>query len=189
MSDLSFSFWEEALCDDVLQYMTDYVRLGQNSVLLQSEASPGDLLSYSNMFLRMLGSIYDNLKVADPIFLDGLICQPFYFGKQPNLSWIGKGTVDDLRKLIYNEERHKYLRTIRLLRLYSENVILINGLPSGTASYDTYLKPDGFFPLHFKGSPLIPNSFSDLLLMTIKEWAGGTCVTTEIFYWRHTSGD
>ncbi|MBI5212568.1 MAG: N-6 DNA methylase [Nitrospirae bacterium] len=125
MSDLSFSFWEEALCDDVLQYMTDYARLGQNSALLKNAASLDDLQAYSNMFLRMLGSIYDNLKVADPIFLDGFICQPFYFGKQPNLSWIGKGTVDDLRKLIYNEERHKYLRTIRLLRFYSGNVILI----------------------------------------------------------------
>ncbi|MEK6653009.1 MAG: N-6 DNA methylase [Nitrospirota bacterium] len=125
MKGFLFSFWEEALCDDVLKYMTEYVRRGQNSVLLQRAASFDELRAYSDMFLRMLGSIYGNLKAANPIFLDGLICQPFYFGEQSNISWIEKGTADDLRKLIYNEERHKYLRTIRVLRFYTENVILI----------------------------------------------------------------
>ena len=125
LNDLSFAFWEEALCDDVLKYMTEYVRRGQNSALLQHAANLDDLREYSNMFLRMLGSIYDNLKASTPIFLDGLTCQPFYFGEQPNLSWIEKGSIDDLRQLIYNEERHKYLRTIRVLCFYSENVILI----------------------------------------------------------------
>jgi len=125
MDDLSFSFWEDALCGDVLKYMMDYIRLGQNSALLQNATTINDLHKYSGIFLRMLGSVYDNLKASAPIFLDGLTCQPFYFGEQPNLSWIEKGTVEDLRKLIYNEERHKYLRTIRVLRVYSENVILI----------------------------------------------------------------
>ena len=96
-----------------------------DNVLLQRAASFDELRAYSDMFLRMLGSIYGNLKAANPIFLDGLICQPFYFGEQSNISWIEKGTADDLRKLIYNEERHKYLRTIRVLRFYTENVILI----------------------------------------------------------------
>ena len=123
--ELTFCFWEETLQADVIKYMADYVRLGQNSALLQNAAASNDLKAYANLFLRMLGSVYDNLKAAATVHLDGLICQPFYFGERPNLTWIEKGIEADLRKLIYHEEQYKFLRTIRMLRFYSQNVILI----------------------------------------------------------------
>jgi hypothetical protein len=125
MRNLSFSFWEEALCEDVLKYMTEYVRLGQNSELLEKVANTDNLREYSDMFVRMLGSVYHNLMAADPVCLNGLICQPFYFGKNPNLSWLRRQTEDELRKLIYDDKKHKHLRTIRVLRFYSENVLFI----------------------------------------------------------------
>jgi len=122
--DLSFSFWEDALCEDVLKYMTSYVRLGQNSELLKTAADINDLREYSSMFIRMLGSVYDNLQATDPVFLNGLTCQPFYFGERPNLNWLAEHPEDELQKLIYSEN-HENLRTVRLLRLYSENVLLL----------------------------------------------------------------
>lgn len=123
--ELEFSFWEATLRDDVLNYMTDYVRLGQNSTLLLKAAVQNDLSAYCDVFLRMLGSVYDNLKTCPPVFMDGMICQVFYFGERPNLAWIEKGVEADLRKLIYHEEQYKFLRTIRVVRFYSENVIFI----------------------------------------------------------------
>lgn len=125
MNDLSFSFWEDALREDVLNYMTEYIRLGQNSELLRKLADLKDLHEYSNMFLRMLGSVYDNLDKSSPVFFNGLICQPFYFGNRPNLSWLIDDTTNELQELIYNDETHKHLRTIRVLRFYSENVLLL----------------------------------------------------------------
>lgn len=126
MSDiLSLSFWEEALCEDVLESVVEYVRLGQNSKLLKTKASTKDLKKYSEMFLRMLGSVYSNLNAAEPIFLGGLICQVFYFGKQPNLSLIAEQSGNELKKLIYDDKKHEHFRTIRILRFYSENVLLI----------------------------------------------------------------
>jgi len=125
LSDLSFSFWEQALCEDVLKYMTEYVRLGQNSELLRTAAGIDDLREYSSMFVRMLGSVYGNLKATNPVFLNGLTCQPFYFGEQPNLAWLEEQDEDELRKLIYDEKKHAYLRTLRVLRFYSENVLLL----------------------------------------------------------------
>ncbi|MCG7851052.1 MAG: hypothetical protein MIO92_00865, partial [Methanosarcinaceae archaeon] len=122
--DISFSFWEEALCEDVLKHMTEYIRLGQNSELLKTAADINDLRKYSSMFIRMLGSIYDNLQASDAVFLNGLTCQPFYFGERPNLRWLTEHPEDELRKLIYREN-HEHLRTVRLLRLYSENVLLL----------------------------------------------------------------
>ncbi|MHC4726738.1 MAG: hypothetical protein ACYS17_05860, partial [Planctomycetota bacterium] len=68
--------------------------------------------------------VYKNLRASDPIFLNGLTCQPFYFGDLPNLSWLNRDSESELRKLIYYKN-HEHLRTIRIFRLYEENVILI----------------------------------------------------------------
>jgi len=125
LSELSFSFWEKALCEDILQYMTNYIRLGQNSKLLATPADTGALNAYSEIFIRMLKNVYDNLRASDPIFLNGLTCQPFYFGERPDFSWLSEQPENELRKLIYDDKNHIHLRTIRILRLYSENFLLL----------------------------------------------------------------
>jgi hypothetical protein len=122
--ELSFSFWEKALCEDTLKYMAKYVRLGQNSDLLEKSADNKALCQYSQMFIKMLGSVYGNLKASNPILLNNLICQPFYFGDSPELEWINKNAEPELTKLIYYE-KHAHLRTIRVVRFYEKNVILI----------------------------------------------------------------
>lgn len=125
LNELSLSFWEEALCEDTLKFFTDYIRLGQNSELLTQAANTDDLLNYSKMFVQMLGSIYDNLKAAVPIFSNGLTCQPFYFGEPPDLSWIYEQPEYGLREIIYDDKYHANLRTIRILRIYSDNFLLL----------------------------------------------------------------
>lgn len=124
-NDLDLSVWEQALCDDVLRYMTDYVRKGQNSALLKTPASIGDLDGYSNLLVRMLGTVYSNLQACTPVFLNGLACQPFSFGPPPDLSWLSPDSSDDLRALVYEESRYARLRTVRVLRYYADNVILV----------------------------------------------------------------
>ncbi len=123
-SELDLAFWEDALKEDVLNYMADYVRLGQKSDLLRKAAGAYDLAEYSKLFVRMLGSLYRNLQSHDPVFLNGLIAQPFFFGKRPDFSWLGKNCEESLHQLIYDKSREA-LRTIRVVRYYDENVILI----------------------------------------------------------------
>jgi len=53
-----------------------------------------------------------------------LIVQPFYFGEPPNLPEFAK-QKENLQKLIYDDETHKHLRTIRILRLYFDNILLL----------------------------------------------------------------
>jgi hypothetical protein len=122
--ELSFTFWEEALREDTLKYMATYVRLGQNSDLLKKSADKVALREYSQMYVKMLGSIYSDLRASKPIFLNSLICQPFYFGDSPELNWIEEGGEPELSKLIYYEE-HARLRTVRVVRFYDRNVILV----------------------------------------------------------------
>jgi len=123
--DLSLSFWEQILCDEAINNMANYIRVGQNSDLLRKSADKKVLCQYSQMFVKMLGSIYDNLKAHEPIFLnDHLICQPFYFGDNPELAWLDKDAETKLEKLIYYDN-HARLRTVRVFRFYDKNVLLI----------------------------------------------------------------
>lgn len=124
-SDLSFSFWEQVLCEDVLKYVAEYVRLGQESELLQKAADTEAVRDYSDTFLRMLRSIHGSLRRSDPIFLNGLICQPFYFGDSPDLSWLSEeDAANDLREIIYYRS-NQHLEAVRVFRYYLENVILV----------------------------------------------------------------
>lgn len=122
--DLDLAFWEEALKEDVLDYMADYVRLGQDSELLTKAANDSQVGEYAALFVRMLGSVYRNLKAAAAVRLNGLIAQPFYFGKQPEADWLRKGDAAALQRLIYDTSREA-LRVIRVVRHYENNVILI----------------------------------------------------------------
>ena len=123
-SALTFSFWEKAIQNDILKYMTVYIRLGQNSPLLKKQATPGHMKAYAEMYCRLLGSIYDNLQAHEPRYFNGLTCQPFYFGERPNLSWLGKSSNEHLAELVYHEHSES-LRTVRVVCFYLENVIFI----------------------------------------------------------------
>ncbi len=123
-SDLALTFWEQALADDTLQYIAPYVRLGQQSDLLRREADAGVLHDYAALFCRLLGSLYDNLRAGDPVFLDGLTCQPFFFGDEPAIEWLGPDCAEQLANLVFDQTLPA-LRTVRVVRFYHDNVIFI----------------------------------------------------------------
>lgn len=123
-SELDLAFWEEALKEDVLNHMAKYIRLGQDSNLLKKAAESSDLQEYSSLYVRMLGSLYRNLKAHEPVFLNGLIAQPFYFGTRPDVSWLGSDYEKSLHRLIYDNSRES-LQIVRVVRYYEGNVILI----------------------------------------------------------------
>jgi len=123
-SELAFTFWEQVLAEDTLQYLAPYVRLGQKSELLKKAANEEVLNDYASLYCRMLGSIYDNIQACDPIFLDGLTCQPFFFGDKPEIEWLGPDCEEQLRNLVF-EDTLPSLRTVRVVRFYHENVIFV----------------------------------------------------------------
>ena len=124
LSLLKLSFWEDAIKDDVLTYMCTYVRRGQDSDALSNAAGEADLDKYSALFVRLLGSLYRDLKSHPPIFLNGLIAQPFYFGSAPDVLWLGRDSEGSLHKLVYDQSGDM-LRTVRVVRHYDGNVILV----------------------------------------------------------------
>jgi len=115
--------WEKILCEDLVNYMADYVRLGQDSKLLKEQVSNGRLKLYGRYVCDLLGTIYDNIQLGRSVVLDGLACQAFYFGEKPDLDW-PDDWVDQLRDLIYIQHGEA-LRTARILRVYQNNVMFI----------------------------------------------------------------
>jgi len=123
-SELDLTFWEQALADDTRKYMASYVRLGQQSDLLKKAADSCTLSEYASLYCRLLGSLYDNLQPSEAVFLDGLICQPFFFGDKPAIEWLGPDCAEHLTALVF-EQTLPTLRTVRVVRFYHENVIFI----------------------------------------------------------------
>ncbi len=120
---LDISSWEKILCEDLVGGTAEFVRRGQNSRLLKQRVAQADFEVYADVFVEMLGSIYDNLRAAKSVLLDGVACQAFCFGNAPEIDW-----PDDwkspIQKLIYVQHGDA-LRTVRIVRIYERNVILI----------------------------------------------------------------
>lgn len=115
--------WEKIVCEDLVDYLADYVRLGQDSKLLRQQANDIDLQLYSRCFCQMLGSVYRNLRSGRSFRLSGLLCKAFHFGDRAELDWPDDWT-ESLQKLVY--VRHgDVLRTVRVVRFYESNVMLI----------------------------------------------------------------
>ncbi|QEL17565.1 hypothetical protein [Limnoglobus roseus] len=121
---LDLAFWEQTIINDVMDHMVDYVRLGQDSELLTTTANAANLAAYSELFVRLLGSLYRGLHAHDPVFLNGLVAQPFYYGVRPDVSWLGVDCQEALHKLVYDTSRD-VLRSVRVVRYYEENIILV----------------------------------------------------------------
>lgn len=123
-SELDLSFWEQAIEDDTLDYFCNFIRRGQSSALLKKAASPLNMAEYASLFCKMLGTVYDDLHAEPPVFLDGLVCQAFYFGSKPATSLVSSGQGEALRDLIYRKNSES-IRTVRMVRFYTDNVMLI----------------------------------------------------------------
>jgi methylase of polypeptide subunit release factors len=117
------SFWEKVLCEDIIEHMAEYVRLGQNSKLLRDPVSLSQLAEYSSLFVKLLGSVYTNLRAVRTFNFDGLACQALCFGDRPELQW-PNDWKPNLRNLIYSNQGEA-LRAVRVLRFYEANTILI----------------------------------------------------------------
>ena len=117
------SWWERTLCEDVVEFAGDFIRLGQNSRLLREQVTEDSLKSFAQVFVKMLGSVYSNLRAVEAGLLDGLAFQAFCFGKQSELDWPSDWS-GKLQEIVYREHGDA-LRTVRILRFYERNTIIM----------------------------------------------------------------
>jgi len=120
---LKLSWWERSLCEDIVEYTGDFIRLGQNSRLLREQVTKEYLRRFSDVFVRMLGSVYTNLRISESGLLDGLAFQAFCFGEPAGLAWPADWSKQ-LQEIIYRDHGDA-LRTVRILRFYERNTIIL----------------------------------------------------------------
>ncbi len=117
------SSWEKILCAELVEYMADYVRLGQNSELLKTQVRPAEFRCYSETFCSLLGSVYGNIRSIRSGIFGGLAYQAFCFGDNATIDWPGDW-AEKLQELVFAKHGDA-LRTVRILRFYEGNTIIM----------------------------------------------------------------
>jgi len=117
------SSWEKILCAELVDYMADYVRLGQNSELLKTQVRSTEFRRYSETFCSLLGSVYGNIRPNRSGIFGGLAYQAFCFGDTATLDWPGDW-AETLQELVFAKHGDA-LRTVRILRFYEGNTIIM----------------------------------------------------------------
>lgn len=116
------AWWEHILLDDILTHISQLIQIGQNSSVIREAVSEAGLRSYASLFIKLLGSVYDNLRSGKSGCFDGLAYQAFYFGKQCDLDW-PDDWGDRLANVVHKSDSS--IRTSRIVRFYGANTIII----------------------------------------------------------------
>ena len=110
---------EEILVADIVDYYRDLVRLGEDSAAMKNPGAPA-MPAFNDLFTARINGVYkkNKLRALAPFVLDGVICQPYVFGKA-SVEWPGS---DELRKLkldaVLREKRGAGLNVTRIARVY-----------------------------------------------------------------------
>lgn len=121
---LELSDLEQILVDDVLDYMLDFRRYGEKADS-EKTVTHQQLSQFSNVYCKVLNSVYKNFKPYNHIETDSYICFPFYYNDSSTIIFNKiDGLEDALDELIKNNI-HSNSRIIRMLRVYENNLIYL----------------------------------------------------------------
>ncbi len=122
--ELELSGLEQILVGDVLDYMLDFRRKGENADA-EKPVTDEQLLLFSKIYCKVLNSVYKKFKPYKPVETDSYICFPFYYKNKPEIDLKGAADVEGaLDELIRNNVTENS-RIIRMLRVYEENIIYL----------------------------------------------------------------
>ncbi len=115
---------EQILVDDVLDYMLDFRRKGEKSDGEKPVDNP-QLEQYSEIYCKVLNSVYKEFKPYKPLKTETFICFPFYYKDKPQIM---AGSLDELEAALHEliqNNTNKNSRIVRMLRMYEGNTIYL----------------------------------------------------------------
>ncbi|MDD4103360.1 MAG: Eco57I restriction-modification methylase domain-containing protein, partial [Kiritimatiellae bacterium] len=119
-----FCEWEEALLEDLTDGMVEYVQKGERSRLLSQEVRGREMELFQQMFLVMLQGVYPNLRRVRWGAFGGFAYCAFCFGERAELDWPDDSWAREVKQLVY-ARFGEVLRTVRVVRIYHVNTILL----------------------------------------------------------------
>jgi hypothetical protein len=119
-----FSGADLAVIADVVNYFGEFVRVGQDSPLLQRSAGDDDLNRFCEQFLALVNPVYREFRRNRPIRTTAYICLQFSYGGAPHDELRQDESLEQsLRRLLHRQRGS--VRVRRILRLYSGNTIYL----------------------------------------------------------------
>jgi hypothetical protein len=122
--ELELSDIEKVLVDDVLEYMLDFRRKGENSKAVRT-VNGKQLENFGETYCKILNTVYKEFKPHEPIITDSFVCFPVYYGEQPKFVNEDLDKFENyLGRLVY-KEIGRNLRIVRVLRVYDNNIVYL----------------------------------------------------------------
>jgi hypothetical protein len=118
------TYWEQALVDDIGNYLVDFMHSGEKSIVL-SETDEPDLHSFGEMYCKILNPIYKQFRPLEPIPMGSFICYPFCYGDAPQIELPDKDKVVPYLDELLRRQHGSRLFINRILRIYEQNVIFM----------------------------------------------------------------
>ncbi len=124
-SDLDTSENERILVDDIADYYSDLIRLGEDSGAMR-ESGTSALTDFAAVFTKQINAVYNEnpLRAVEPHTWSGGICQPFVFGKG-QVDWTGTDELMNKLDTLLHEQRGTTLRVTRITRIYDGSFIFL----------------------------------------------------------------
>jgi hypothetical protein len=123
-SELELTEIEQILVDDVLDYMIEFRSIGEKSAA-EKPVDDSQLNLFSEIYCRILNSVYKEFKPYGPLKTNSFICFPFYYRDKPQIIEDSTDELEDhLYELIQNNTNTNS-RIVRMLRMYENNTIYL----------------------------------------------------------------
>ena len=118
---------EKILVDDVVDYMLEFHRNGENSKVMK-KVNPQQLEEFSEIYCRILNSVFKDFKPMKPTETDSFVCFPFFLKEKPEIDLADKDIEEVesyLDRLIFKPNELANVRMIRVLKIYNKNVVYL----------------------------------------------------------------
>lgn len=123
--NLDLSHNEQILVEDVVDYYREFIRLGEDSVVMK-ESGHAKLSDFTSVFSRQINTVYKKnpLHALEPQSWSGVICQPFVFGKG-KVDWSGAEELKGKLNKLLHEQQGNTLQVTRICRIYDGNFVFL----------------------------------------------------------------
>ncbi len=122
--EIGLNTWEQALVDDIENYLVDFRRKGEKASVL-TKANNSELQSFGDMYCNILNSVYEQFRPLQPIRMGSFICYPFCYGETPQIELPKEDEIVPYLEALLQHRHGSRLFVNRILRLYDRNVIFM----------------------------------------------------------------
>jgi len=122
---LDLSENERIIVDDIVDYQSDLIRLGDSSTAM-CQVDDEDLRAYANVLSRQVNALYGSSRFAlrGQFKWSGAVCQAYAFG-EAQVDWSGAQELQERIAALLYAPSYQHLTMTRICRLYDRSFLFI----------------------------------------------------------------